>query len=101
MDKNINRIPEKEAVGYWWNDSRIKVFEIDGRYYAAYGWNGEKYVDSFEVTRRVGNTFFDAAADCVLAPIYRFEAEGIDFDSIEEGTDEWDAANEIVDYHVE
>lgn len=101
MENSINRTPAKEPVGYWWNDSRIEVFEIDGKYYAAAGWNGEKYEDSFEVTRRVGNTFFDAAADCVLAPVYRFEAEDIDLDRIEEGTDEWDSAVEIVDYHVE
>ena len=102
MDKNINRAPPaKEPVGYWWNDSRINVYEVGGKYYAASGWNGEKYEDSFEVTRRIGNEFFDAAGDCVLSPIYRFEAENLDLDSIEEGTEEWDAAVEIVDYHVE
>lgn len=76
MEKNINALPEKQPVGYWWNDTNINVYEIGGKYYAADGWNGEKYEDSFE-------------------------AENLNLDSIEEGTDEWDEAVEIVDYRVD
>lgn len=33
----------------WWNDRDIQVVGIDGKEYALYGWNGEKYTECWEV----------------------------------------------------
>lgn len=38
-------------VGQWWNDNEIELVEIDGKVYALNGWNGEKYLDSWEVDK--------------------------------------------------
>lgn len=35
-----------------------------------------------------------------VRPVYRFEDEGIDPSNLEEGSDEWDRACEIVDFIV-
>lgn len=31
-----------------WNNTDIEVVEIDGRWYALNGWNGESYLDCWE-----------------------------------------------------
>ena len=37
-----------------WSDKSIEVVEIDGRWFAVYGWNGEMYYDCWETDE---NTF--------------------------------------------
>lgn len=34
--------------GRWWNDSNIKLVEINGSVYALAGWNGETYGNCWE-----------------------------------------------------
>ena len=31
-----------------WNNKEIEVVEINGRWFALYGWNGEAYLDCWE-----------------------------------------------------
>ena len=40
-----------KTVGTWWNDKEIELVEIDGKVYALSGWNGEKFLDSWEVDK--------------------------------------------------
>lgn len=43
----------------WWSDKSIEVVEIDGKYIALSGWNGERYLDCWEV----GEVKLDKAFD--------------------------------------
>lgn len=89
-------------VGYWergkW-EPIIEMVEVDGGVYALYGWNGEEYtdcwkcVDEWTVDPEEPGKFY-------AKPICRFQAEGIELDSLEEGSDEWEDACEIVDYDI-
>lgn len=89
-----------ENIGYWWNDRNIEVYRIGGKAYALSGWNGEKYTESWECQTQKGSTFYDAGSSCEVRPVYRFEMEGIDLDSLEEDSPEWERATETVDFEL-
>ena len=88
---------ENKIVDTWWNGCDIDIASIDGELFALHGWNGEKWTDCWKCIDR-----YTAAGDCryEVRPVYRFEAEDIELDTLEEGSDEWDRAIEIVDYTV-
>lgn len=67
-------------VGKWWNDRSIEVWEIGGTQYALSGWNGERYLNCWEVVDGI-----ESGAKAVIEPIYN-----------KIGEDEF----EIVDYKV-
>lgn len=68
--------------GRWWNDSNIKLVEINGSVYALAGWNGETYGNCWECS---GDFLMDASErKYEISPIY---------------TDD-DGNCEIVDYEV-
>lgn len=50
-------------LGYWWNDKEIEIFEIEGRPIALSGWNGEKYMDCWEVNEMIDGVGFDIKVD--------------------------------------
>lgn len=85
-------------VGFWTGDA-IKMMEIDGGIYALSGWNGEKFLtcwkcrDSWTVDPNEPGRF-------VATPVYRFQVEGINLDELEENSEEWENAVEIVDYDI-
>lgn len=54
-------------IGNWWNDKSIEIYNINGRNIALYGWNGEKYMDCFEVTE---DLFDIIKENIVVKPIY-------------------------------
>lgn len=81
-----------ELLGYWNNDSRVELYEMaDGRKIAVTDWNGETWGECWEVFPggSTGNSF------CGM-PVYRFEAENINLDGLEENSPEWCRAVEIV-----
>lgn len=90
MNENIKAIT---SVDSWWNGD-MPIYDIDGVLYCADGWNGEEYIHSFRVLNR-----FDLdpehPQEVVLRPVYRFEAEGREYD--EENADYDD---EIVTFKV-
>ena len=45
-------------LGTWWNNDDIEVYQIEGRPIALYGWNGEEYLDCFEVAEEIGGRWF-------------------------------------------
>ena len=83
---------------HWHGWPDIHIVEIDGVLYALSGWNGEKYTDCWECLDQCTPV---EGSSYTLTPVYRFEVENIDLDTIEENSDEWDKAIEIVDYRVE
>lgn len=89
-----------ESVGFWWNDQAVDVYKINGKFIAVSGWNGEEWLDCWQVSECVNGRFYKIVpgGDCSVRPIYRFQAENIDLDSIEENSGEWDCALEIVDF---
>ena len=55
----------------WWNDKDIEVVEIDNRYIALYGWNGEAYTDCWEVEEIKNNIAFGVKANNIcVKPLY-------------------------------
>lgn len=83
--------------GKW--DPIIELVEVDGSVFALDGWNGEKYtncwkcVDEWTVDPEQPGRF-------ATKPIYRFQVDEIDLDGLEENSEEWENAVEIVDYDV-
>lgn len=70
-----------KVLGIWWNDKTIEVVEIEGKAVALDGWNGEAYVDCFEVTDQHGEAFFEIVKEGFeVKPIYE-EVEG-DFEIV-------------------
>lgn len=70
-------------LGYWWNAPDIEIYEIEGRFIALEGWNGEIYLNCWEVEEMVGDEGFGIKADGIIVrPIYQkcneddFEIEG-------------------------
>lgn len=83
-------------VGTWWNDDTVPLWKIGDHVYALSGWNGEAYLHCWRCS---GQALTDASTEeYVIRPVYRFDAENIDLDTLNEGSDEWDRACEIVDY---
>ena len=69
----------------WWTGD-IEVVEIEGRFIALDGWNGEEYTDCWEVKEIVRDTAYGVKADGLKAkPIYEeieqdnFELTGYEF----------------------
>lgn len=62
----------------------------DGKTYNFKGWNGEEWGDWWEEMNP------DNCGTCAR-PVYRFDLEDIDLDTLEENGDEWNAATEIVE----
>ena len=63
----------------WWNDSSIEVVEIEGRMIALDGWNGEKWLDCWEVEEVTGGEAFGVKVDGLkVAHIY--DNDGDDFE---------------------
>lgn len=88
-------------VGLWWNGKyeTIELYEIDGEIYALYGWNGEEYVSCWKCIDEYNADQNDDSEYCIR-PIYKFQEENIDLDTLEENSDEWYDATEIVDFNV-
>lgn len=86
-----------KRLGKWWNSNSVEIVEMeDGRHIALDGWNGEQYTDCWQVG---GENDMDIVKDgMTFKPVYRFQAEELDLDSIEEDSDEWDRAMEVVDF---
>lgn len=86
-----------KKIGEWWAQKSIEIYELnDGRRVAMDGWNGEVYGDCWEVG---GEYDTKVKKDgLVFKPVHRFEVENIDLDEIEENSDEWENALEIVDF---
>lgn len=85
-------------AGTWWNDKSIELVEVDGSVYALCGWNGEVFASCWECS---GDCLQDASEEeYTLRPIHRFERDGIDLNTLEENSKEWEDALEVVDYSV-
>lgn len=94
----LREVTTVEMVGKWWSDSSIDLVKVDGAVYALYGWNGEKFTDCWECS---GDGFRGASGESyTLAPVYRWEVDGMNVLELEEGSSEWENAIEIVDYSV-
>lgn len=83
-------------------ESRIPVYLLNGHYYAASGWNGEEYLDSWECADFKYDTGCGVkpGTDCTLRPVYAFQADGIDLDSLDESSQEFEDAIQIVDFDI-
>ena len=68
-------------LGTWWNNDDIEVYQIEGRPIALYGWNGEEYLDCFEVAEEIGGRLFKLLQGGLsVRPIY--EQRGDDFEIV-------------------
>lgn len=68
-------------VAWWWNNPEIEIYEIEGKNIALYGWNGEEYMDCWEVKEIIGDEGFDVKSDgYIVRPVY--ESKGDDSEII-------------------
>ncbi len=87
-----------EEYGNWWNDYKTELIKKDNRIFALNGWNGEEYIDCWECKDE-----FDILNEnerYCIKPIYKFQEEKIDLSLIEEDSEEWFDALEVVDYDI-
>lgn len=64
---------------YWWTGDNIEIVEIEGKLYALYGWNGEKYLHCWECIDKY--TAVDSEEEYEIKPIYVENSDG-DFDIV-------------------
>ena len=58
-----------KKMGTWWRNKNIDLVEVEGKIYALYGWNGEKYYNCWIVS---GENHTEASKEkYVLTPIYK------------------------------
>lgn len=62
-----------------WNNSDIEVVEINGRWFALYGWNGEAYLDCWETDENTFNVYDGKVYE--IAPVY--QANGDDYEVVD------------------
>lgn len=89
-------------VDYWHNaqpSDPMPIYDLNGALYCAAGWNGESYTHAFRVLSRY-DLDPDYPQEVTLRPVYVFEAEGIDLDTIEENSDEWSRATAFADFDI-
>ena len=56
----------------WFASKEIEVVEIEGKWYALYGWNGEIYMDCWETEKPTHGTSHDVLEDNIaIRPIYK------------------------------
>lgn len=66
-------------VAYWWNNPEIEIYEIEGKYIALFGWNGEKYIDCWEVAEIIGDEGFDIKSKgYIVRPVYESKGEDLE-----------------------
>lgn len=89
-----------EEIGVLKN-SDIEIVKLsNGKKYALNGWNGEEYLECFEVDEF--NCSIGDSPDVTLKPVHRYELiDNFDFDEVEENSEEWYLAVEIVDYEID
>lgn len=63
----------EKIIGYWLWNYDIPIVEIDGKKYALYGWNGEKYLHCWECK----DTFTEVdGTEYEVKPIYAEDSNG-------------------------
>lgn len=65
----------------WWNDSNIDVVEVEGRYIALGGWNGDTFTDCWEVEKIIKGINVDTAFgikedNLRVRPLYYKDTDG-------------------------
>ena len=90
-----------KSAGYFF-ESRIPVFLLNGHYYAANGWNGEEYLDSWECVNFKYDTGYGVVpgSNCTLRPVYVWQVENIDLDGLDEASQEFEDAIQIADFNI-
>ena len=96
------------TLGFWDERPDIDVVDVDGTVVALAGWQGEIYGNCWEIldARIHENMYYGTeiygtpGRRCTARPVYRFQVEDIDLDTVEENSDEWYRACEIVDYNL-
>lgn len=86
-----------EPIAYWWNGGQ-DIYQVNSRCYVLNGWNGEWWLSCWEVAP--DDLYEIIGSDIQIRPIYRYEAEDIDLDKIDEESDDWDHAVELVDLDI-
>lgn len=82
----------------WRLDKSVELVNIKGQVYALYGWNGEVYGDCWLCIDQLTPAPEDKCY--TIRPVHRFERDGIDINALEENSQEWDRAVEVVDYEL-
>lgn len=83
----------------WWNSNSetIECVEIDGKWYALYGWNGEEYTSCWEVQKEEFGKFWNSVDKTKY--IIREIQDPIEFDEEGEPTEYETTGYEIIDYY--
>ena len=56
----------------WFENKEIEIIEINGKWYALNGWNGEVYADCWETEEPTHGTACDVLKDNItIRPIYK------------------------------
>lgn len=88
-------------IGLWQGGQgyeQIDVVEIDGRLFALDGWNGERFLHCWECVHT--NVAMLDGREYEILPVYRYDVEDIDLDNLEENSEEWERATEVIDYEL-
>ena len=93
---------ELKPVDHWHAEQPsepMPIYDLGGVLYCAAGWNGEAYTRAFRVRNRY-EVDAENPQEVTLRPVYVFQAEGIDLDTVEENSDEWDRVTAFADFDI-
>lgn len=95
-----------EEFGCLESNPNIEIIEYKNKFYCLSGWNGERYFDCWECDKPFWfNGKYSANQKSnekyTFTPIYNYQIENIDLETIEENSDEWLNAVEIVDFDIQ
>lgn len=100
MDEYTDIKRNYEECGRYCSNPDVELIRLsNGNVYALYGWNGERFLHCWQVDSKF---MIDVIkTDITLVPIYRYQLiDDFDFEKIEENSEEWYLATEIVDYEI-
>lgn len=94
-----------EEVGTLCGHSSVDIIKMNDKYYCLSEWNGEQYNTCWEIENPTYNGYgYNAVAidgkEYRFVPVYRWQADNINLDELEEYGEEWDKAIEVVDFNI-
>lgn len=87
-----------KVVGNLWNNLEFEIISNGKRFFILDGWNGEVYCKCTECLDSKGFDLKNPEEEYVFKPVYKFEIENINLDEIEENSEQWCKATEIIGF---
>lgn len=87
-----------KIVGNLWNNLEFEIISDGKRFFILDGWNGEVYCKCTECLDSKGLDLKNPEKEYTFKPVYKYEVENINLNNLEENSDEYSKATEIIGF---